>query len=77
MTRSFAVALVFLEVRVIGGIFRLDDVPGAIETIVWSCVAFSLLFADIVLQWQEIRRTRPVARKVQNATPAVAASSAD
>ena len=33
--------------------------PAAIETIVWSCLAFSLLAADIVLQIQELRRSRP------------------
>lgn len=58
MTRSFACALIFLEVRVIQGIFGLGDVPGASETIVWSCVALSLLWADIVLQIQESLRTR-------------------
>jgi len=40
MTRSFAVAIVFLEVRVIGGLTGLDNNPRAIETIVWMCVAF-------------------------------------
>jgi uncharacterized membrane protein len=59
MTRSFAVALVFLEVRVIGGLTGLDNNPAAIETIVWSCVALSLLAADIVLQVQELRRPLP------------------
>jgi uncharacterized membrane protein len=54
MTRSFAVALVFLEVRVVGGITGWDKSPVAIETIVWSCLAFSLLSADIVLQVQEL-----------------------
>jgi hypothetical protein len=39
----------------------------ATETIVWACVAFSLLLADVVLQWQELRRVRPVAAKVQPA----------
>lgn len=62
MTRSFAVALVFLEVRVVGGITGWDKSPAAIETIVWSCLAFSLLCADIVLQVQELRRSRPAAR---------------
>jgi uncharacterized membrane protein len=62
MTRSFAVALVFLEVRVVGGITGWDKSPAAIETIVWSCLAFSLLSADIVLQVQELRRPRPAAR---------------
>jgi uncharacterized membrane protein len=63
MTRSFAVALVFLEVRVVGGITGWDKSPAAIETIVWSCLAFSLLSADIVLQVQELRRSRPAARE--------------
>lgn len=64
MTRSFAVALVFLEVRVVGGITGWDTSPAAIETIVWSCLAFSLLSADIVLQLQELRRSRPLAARV-------------
>src|SRR5712692_3170015 len=61
MTRSFAVALVFLEVRVVAGVTGWERIPGAIETIVWSCLAFSLLSADIVLQLQELRRSRPAA----------------
>jgi uncharacterized membrane protein len=64
MTRSFAVALVFLEVRVVAGVTGWERIPGAIETIVWSCLAFSLLSADIVLQVQELRRSRPAARAV-------------
>ncbi len=67
MTRSFAVALVFLEVRVVGGVTGWDQSGTAIETIVWSCLAFSILSADIVLQWQELRKSRPVAPKVRAA----------
>jgi len=59
MTRSFAVALVFVEVRVIGGVTGWEKVATGTETIVWSCLAFSLLAADIVLQVQDSRRTRP------------------
>lgn len=62
MTRSFAVAIVFLEVRVIGGLTGLDNNPRAIETIVWICVAFSVLVGDIALQVQEYLRTRPKAK---------------
>ena len=66
MTRSFAVALVFVEVRVIAGVTGLEKLgPGAIETIVWSCLAFSILSADIVLQLQELKQSRPVARKAK------------
>jgi uncharacterized membrane protein len=54
MTRSFAVALVFLEGRVIGGLTGWDNFDiHATETIVWACLAFSILSADLVLQWQQ------------------------
>ena len=65
MTRSFAVALVFLEVRVIGGITGLDNSGAAIETIVWSCLVFAVLSADIVLQLQELRLPRRALNKAQ------------
>ena len=54
MTRSFAVALVFLEVRVIGGVSGWENLDAHVnETIVWVCLAFSILSADLVLQWQQ------------------------
>lgn len=65
MTRSFAVApLIFIEARFIGGITGWDG-----ATVVWGCVASSILLADLVLQWQELERTRPIAAKAQIATP--------
>lgn len=66
MTRSFAVALVFLEVRVIGGVTGWENLGLAVtETIVWSCLAFAVLSADVVLQWEELRRRRRVPVKAQ------------
>ncbi len=66
MTRSFAVALVFVEVRVVGGITGWDNLGiGVTETIVWTCVAFALLEADLVLQWQESRRSRSLPAKAK------------
>jgi uncharacterized membrane protein YozB (DUF420 family) len=60
MTRSFAVALVFLEVRVIVGITGWENLgPAAVETAVWVCLAFSVLLGDIAVQLQELQRTRP------------------
>jgi hypothetical protein len=60
MTRSFAVALVFVEVRVVQGVTGWENLGiAATETVVWSCLAFSILSADIVLQVQELRRSRP------------------
>jgi uncharacterized membrane protein len=61
MTRSFAVAMVFLEVRVIGGVAGWDSLDAHVnETIVWVCLAFSILSADLVLEWQELGRQRSV-----------------
>ena len=62
MTRSFAVALVFLEVRVISGLGGWDTSLTASETIVWICVGFSVLVGDIALQVQDSLRSRPVRR---------------
>jgi uncharacterized membrane protein len=77
MTRSFAVALVFLEVRVVLGVTGLEKVAGGAfdETVVWACLAFSLLFADVVLQVQELLRTRPAPARAPTAA-AVSAPSA-
>jgi uncharacterized membrane protein len=70
MTRSYAVAIVFLEVRVISGLGGWDSSSATTETIIWVCLALSLLFADIAIQWQDLRAARPVAAK---ATLAVSA----
>jgi uncharacterized membrane protein len=57
MSRSFAVALVFLAGRVVGGVTGWENLGNHIEeTIVWACLAFSILSADLVLQFQELRR---------------------
>lgn len=62
MTRSYAVALVFFEVRLISGIFGLDASLVAGETIIWTCLVFAIPLADLVLQWQESWGTRPQPR---------------
>jgi hypothetical protein len=68
MTRSFAVAFVFLEVRVILGVTGWENLGvNATEAVVWVCLAFSLLFADLALQWRELRRVRPVTAKARTA----------
>jgi len=61
MTRSFAVALVFLEVRVVLGVTGWENLGIHVaETTVWACNVFALLAADIVLQCQELLRSRPL-----------------
>ncbi len=68
MTRSFAVALVFLEVRVILGITGWETLgPSAVETVVWVCNVFALLSADLILQIQELWRARPIPSRAQAA----------
>jgi uncharacterized membrane protein len=58
MTRSYAVALVFFEVRLISGVFGFDDSNAAGETIIWICLALAIPLADIVLQIQDSWRAR-------------------
>ncbi len=66
MTRSYAVALVFFEVRLISGVFGLDDKGLAVaELVVWVCVASAIPLADIVLQIQESFRSRSSAIRHQ------------
>ena len=51
MIRSYAVALVFVEVRVIGGLTGWSP-----ETTVWACVGLALLLGDLVVQAQNMPR---------------------
>ncbi len=57
MIRSYAVALTFFEIRVILGVFGLDQPLDwhILETVVWSCVASSVLVGDIANQIYESR----------------------
>jgi hypothetical protein len=66
MIRSYAVALTFLEIRVILGVFGLDQPLDwhILETVVWGCVASSLLIGDIANQLYEghLSRRRAIGR---------------
>lgn len=56
MTRSFAVALIFLAVRIILGITGWDQLPPdkmPAETVVWICNVLAIPLADIALQWRD------------------------
>lgn len=61
MTRSYAVALGFLEIRVILGVTGLDEpfVWATVEMVFWACVASSVLIGDIANQIHEYRSPRP------------------
>jgi len=59
MIRSYAVAIVFLEVRVVSGLTGWENLGDRVnEAIVWGCISMSLLFADIVIHWPDLRRSR-------------------
>lgn len=56
MTRSYAVALVFFESRFLLGVTGLEGAGVEIvQAVIWSCLAVSILFADVVNDWYEIR----------------------
>jgi uncharacterized membrane protein len=67
MTRSFGTGpLIFLEVRVIGGLTGWETLgPHANEIIVWACTASSILIADLVLQAEELYRSRSIRAKAK------------
>ena len=67
MTRSYAVAIVFLEVRVITGVLGWDRNLAFVEATVWACLPLALLFADMIIQWQELKKVRPTARATAQA----------
>jgi hypothetical protein len=69
MTRSFFVGPgVFLGARVVLGVTGLENMgPAAIETTIWMCIAFSIVLADVVLQVQEMQRSRPAPRAAKAA----------
>jgi uncharacterized membrane protein len=56
MTRSFACALIFLEVRAIFALFHIPEQFD--ETVVWCCVAAAFPIADLTLQIEEQLRSR-------------------
>jgi uncharacterized membrane protein YtjA (UPF0391 family) len=62
MTRIYAVALVFFEVRLISGVLGFDGSIAATETIIWICLALAIPLADVIPQIQDSWRARPPAR---------------
>ena len=81
MTRSYAVALVFFEGRLILGLTGLETASVEIvQAVIWTCLALSVPLADIVNDWDELRRaaTAPARSPARGDAPAraVAAPSA-
>lgn len=55
-TRSYAIALVFIAGRFVMGITGWETLGiEIVQAIIWSCLALSVVFADISIHWREIR----------------------
>jgi len=67
MTRSYAVTLVFLGGRFFSGITHQDANEPMSLAIIWACLAFSLLIADVGIHLQDLRRKRPAPKPVASA----------
>jgi hypothetical protein len=67
VTRSYAVALVFIAGRFVGGVTGWETLGVEIvQAIIWSCLALSILLADVANNWMEIRGavSAPVSSRV-------------
>ena len=54
-TRSYSVALVFITGRFVMGVTGWETLGVEIvQAIIWSCLALSMVFADISIHWKEI-----------------------
>lgn len=62
MTRSYAVTLVFLGGRFFSGIAGQDANEPMSLAIIWSCLALSLLIADVGIHLQDLKRKRPAVK---------------
>jgi len=77
MTRSYAVALVFFEGRLLGGLLGIDNNVNATMAAIWSCLALSLLFAELANSYYDIKvnvRAPAPLRNERGGTPVLAAS---
>ena len=72
MTRSYAVALVFFEGRLVGGLLGIDNDVDATMAAIWSCLALSMVFAELVNSFEDVRINlrRPALRGERARTPA-------
>jgi Predicted membrane protein (DUF2306) len=63
-TRSYSIALVFITGRFVMGVTGWETLGVEIvQAIIWSCLALSVVFADISIHWREIRSALSVPAK--------------
>lgn len=78
MTRSYAVALVFFEGRLLGGVLGIDSNVNATMAAIWACLALSMVFAELVNSFHDIKmnlRAPASVRGDREGTPAYSATS--
>ena len=78
MTRSYAVALVFFEGRLVGGLLGIDDNVNATMAAIWACLALSMVFAELANSFHDIRinlRAPASLRSEREATPVYSATT--
>ncbi len=66
-TRSYAIALVFIGGRFVLGVTGWEVLGVEIvQAIIWSCLALSMVLADVSIHWKEIRSalSTPVTARV-------------
>ena len=62
--RSYSIALVFITGRFVMGVTGWETLGVEIvQAIIWSCLALSMVFADIAIHWKEIRSALTVTVK--------------
>jgi hypothetical protein len=55
-TRSYAIALVFIGARFVLGVTGWEALGVEIvQAIIWSCLALSVVLADVAIHWRELR----------------------
>jgi hypothetical protein len=64
-TRSYAIALVFIFARFVMGVTGWEQLGVEIvQAIIWSCLALSVVFADISIHWREIKSALSTSARV-------------
>jgi hypothetical protein len=62
-TRSYAISLVFIAARFVLGVTGWEALGVEIaQAIIWSCLALSVVLADVSIHWKEIRSALSVSR---------------
>lgn len=55
-TRSYAIALVFIGARFVMGVTGAERLGiEMVQAVIWSCLALSMVLADISLNWRELK----------------------